>query len=102
MRSKTPYEVWSVIRDINSWLFQFKAGGIVSIEIGGMNGIDPLLTAAVLALPVVDADLMGRAFPELQVWSNFGLNYFTGVAGEAISQSMAIQTILVRLLVYIY
>ena len=50
----------------------------MSIEIGGMNGIDPLLTAAVLELPVVDADLMGRAFPELQVCSNFGLNNFTG------------------------
>jgi DUF917 family protein len=48
-------------------IFQFKTSGLVSIEIGGMNGIDPLLTAAELGIPVIDADLMGRAFPELQV-----------------------------------
>jgi DUF917 family protein len=35
-----------------------------------MNGIEPLLAAASLGLPVIDADLMGRAFPELQVSIN--------------------------------
>lgn len=36
-------------------------------EVGGGNCLDPLVTGARLGLPVLDADLMGRAFPELQV-----------------------------------
>ena len=33
-------------------------------EIGGGNGVLPLAIAAELGLPLVDADGMGRAFPE--------------------------------------
>ena len=40
-------------------------------EIGGRNGIDPMITAAQLDLPVVDADGMGRAFPEVQMTTFF-------------------------------
>ena len=36
-------------------------------EIGGVNSIVPLCVAAMTGLPVVDADGMGRAFPELQM-----------------------------------
>jgi hypothetical protein len=36
-------------------------------EVGGGNGIEPLCIAASLGLPVVDGDLMGRAFPELHM-----------------------------------
>jgi uncharacterized protein len=39
----------------------------VSIEAGGLNSIVPFVTAAELGLPVVDADGMGRAFPEVQM-----------------------------------
>ncbi len=42
---------------------------VMSLEIGGGNAIQPLLVAAVLDLPVVDADCMGRAFPEAQMTS---------------------------------
>ena len=44
---------------------------LVADEIGGSNGIAPMLTAAQLGLPVVDADGMGRAFPETQMTSFF-------------------------------
>src|ERR1700758_1095482 len=37
---------------------------VMSLEIGGGNGIQPLMAAAHLGLPVVDADTMGRAYPE--------------------------------------
>lgn len=37
------------------------------IEAGGVNSLLPLALAASLGLPVVDADGMGRAFPELQM-----------------------------------
>lgn len=36
-------------------------------EIGGVNSIVPLCVGAMTGLPVVDADGMGRAFPELQM-----------------------------------
>ncbi|GAB6876937.1 DUF917 domain-containing protein [Thermaerobacter litoralis] len=36
-------------------------------EIGGANGLVPLIVGALLDLPVIDADPMGRAFPELQM-----------------------------------
>ena len=38
-------------------------------EIGGGNGFQPLLVAATFDLPVVDADAMGRAFPEATMTS---------------------------------
>src|SRR6185369_5317276 len=40
-----------------------KFRAVMSLEIGGGNGIQPLMAAAHLGLPVVDADLMGRAYP---------------------------------------
>lgn len=39
----------------------------VSLEAGGLNSMIPLATAAETALPLIDADGMGRAFPELQM-----------------------------------
>jgi DUF917 family protein len=38
---------------------------LMASEIGGSNGLAPVLWAARLGLPVVDADGMGRAFPEI-------------------------------------
>lgn len=40
---------------------------VVIGEIGGGNALAPLLCARDMGLPVVDADPMGRAFPELQM-----------------------------------
>jgi uncharacterized protein len=37
------------------------------IEVGGVNSMIPLVTAARAGVPIVDADMMGRAFPELQM-----------------------------------
>ena len=38
---------------------------VMSAEIGGSNGVQPLLAAAAMGLPLVDADAMGRAFPDV-------------------------------------
>jgi len=38
---------------------------LMSAEIGGSNGLSPVVWAARAGLPVVDADGMGRAFPEV-------------------------------------
>lgn len=42
---------------------------VMAVEIGGGNAFQPLLVAARTGLPVVDADAMGRAFPEAQMTS---------------------------------
>ena len=42
---------------------------VMSVEIGGGNAIQPFLVGASMDLPVVDADAMGRAFPEAQMTS---------------------------------
>lgn len=44
-------------------LFGRQATALMSIEIGGMNGMEPLYCGAVRGILVVDADGMGRAFP---------------------------------------
>ena len=44
-----------------------KAYATMPIEVGGINSTMPLVVGAYLGLPVVDADGMGRAFPELQM-----------------------------------
>ncbi len=46
---------------------QFDA--VMALEIGGGNGLQPMLVAALTGLPVVDADAMGRAYPEAQMTS---------------------------------
>ena len=44
-----------------------KITATMPIEAGGVNSLLPLALAAQTGLPVVDADGMGRAFPELQM-----------------------------------
>jgi len=43
--------------------------GVIAIEVGGVNGIVVFVAAAELGLPVVDADLQGRALPRLDQMS---------------------------------
>lgn len=42
---------------------------LMPAEIGGANAFTPIWAAAMLGLPILDADLIGRAFPELQMSS---------------------------------
>jgi len=44
-----------------------EAYATMSIEAGGLNSTVPIAVAAELGLPLVDADGMGRAFPEVQM-----------------------------------
>lgn len=43
------------------------ADAILPVEMGGCNSMVPLAIAALRGLPVINADGMGRAFPELQM-----------------------------------
>lgn len=42
---------------------------VMALEIGGGNGLQAPLVAALTGLPVIDADAMGRAYPEAQMTS---------------------------------
>ncbi|HUC11152.1 MAG TPA: DUF917 domain-containing protein [Stellaceae bacterium] len=55
--------------EIQQELLGAKFAAVMSLEVGGGNGIQPLMAAAHLGLPVVDADTMGRAYPEAQMTS---------------------------------
>ncbi len=44
-----------------------KATATMSCEAGGLNSTTPFVVAAELGIPLVDADMMGRAYPELQM-----------------------------------
>ncbi|WP_327090155.1 DUF917 domain-containing protein [Nonomuraea sp. NBC_01738] len=52
-------------------LFGRRPAAIMSSEIGGANGVAPVAWAAQLGLPLLDADGMGRAFPEVQMVSMY-------------------------------
>ena len=61
-------EFLSMFSEIEKY-FGKKPKAIMPAEIGGSNGFVPLIVAGILGLPILDADLMGRAFPELQMIS---------------------------------
>jgi uncharacterized protein len=44
-----------------------KVFATLSIEAGGVNSMIPMAVAAALRIPIIDADGMSRAFPELQM-----------------------------------
>jgi DUF917 family protein len=46
-----------------------KFDALFCIEAGGLNSVIPFIAGAELDLPIIDADAMGRAFPELQMVS---------------------------------
>ena len=59
-------EAMQSLRRLEEYLGR-KAHATMPIEVGGINSTIPLVVGARLGLPVVDADGMGRAFPELQM-----------------------------------
>jgi DUF917 family protein len=48
-----------------------KIDAIICAEVGGANSMEPLVAGALTGKPVLDADGMGRAFPELQMSTHF-------------------------------
>lgn len=57
-----------VIRRMEKYLGR-NIDAILPVEIGGVNSMLPIMAAARTGLPLVDADGMGRAFPEIQMVS---------------------------------
>ncbi len=67
---------------------------VMPIEIGGGNGLAPLVGAAQLGIPIVDADGMGRAFPESQmaIFNIRGLSACPSVLTAACGSLSVIET----------
>ncbi len=67
-RLKDPQAIHRAVRMMEEYLaLRFRA--VMAVEIGGSNGLAPFMAAALLDIPVVDADAMGRAYPEAQMTS---------------------------------
>jgi DUF917 family protein len=68
MLEKTPKgtEIVTAFEAIQAYLGR-RAVATMSCEAGGLNSTTPFVVAAELGIPVVDADMMGRAYPELQM-----------------------------------
>src|ERR671937_2110751 len=67
-RLTDPRTIERAVRMMEDYLGRrFRA--VMSLEIGGGNSIQPFMAAAMLDLPVIDGDCMGRAFPEAQMTS---------------------------------
>lgn len=61
-------ELERVVRALETRLGQ-EAVALMSVEAGGINSTIPIVAAAELGLPLLDADGMGRAFPEIPMCS---------------------------------
>lgn len=68
MLEKTPRgtEIVTAFEAIQEYLGR-KATATMSCEVGGLNSTTPFIVAAELGIPLVDADMMGRAYPEIQM-----------------------------------
>jgi uncharacterized protein len=63
---------------------------VIPCEIGGGNSIEPMIAAGLSGLPIIDADGMGRAFPELQMVSYFIYIYGVSPSPAALPTRKAI------------
>ncbi len=59
-------EFTSCVRALASYLGK-EPVAMMPVEVGGMNTLVPLAVAAELNLPVIDADTMRRAFPQIEM-----------------------------------
>ncbi|GGZ02987.1 DUF917 domain-containing protein [Streptomyces poonensis] len=59
-------ELLAALRAVEELLGR-RATHTVSLEAGGLNSMTPFVAAAEAGVPLIDADGMGRAFPELQM-----------------------------------
>lgn len=66
-----------------------------SVEAGGANSMFPFVLAAMRRIPVIDADLMGRAFPNMEM-TTLGINGVPGtptVMADAHGNTVTVRTI---------
>ena len=68
---------------------------VFSAEIGGANSIVPVSVAAALNLPLIDADGMGRAYPEIPLvtWTLHGISATPMAMADEKGNSLILETI---------
>ena len=68
---------------------------LMPLEMGGLNGVLPVAWSATMGLPMVDGDLMGRAFPELQMCTPhlYGIPAWPGVVVDERLQTLLFEPI---------
>lgn len=59
---------------------------VMPLEIGGLNSTEPLALSGDLGSFCLDADLMGRAFPELQVNISIIIKFKNGIVNQKITR----------------
>lgn len=59
-------EIPDSIRALMKYMGLKDVTGVISDEIGGGNGVQPMITAAEMGKKVLDGDLMGRAYPNVR------------------------------------
>lgn len=86
-------EIFDVIAAIEK-SFGRPIDALMPAEIGGANAFAPLLVAGELNLPIIDADCIGRAFPQLQMNScNLaGVNPWPAFLADGLGNTVTIET----------
>jgi DUF917 family protein len=71
-----------------------KTDAILPIEIGGVNSMLPIMAAARSGLPLINADGMGRAFPEIQMvsFNIYGVSCTPLVVSDDHLNSLVVET----------
>ena len=72
-----------------------RTDAIIAFEAGGMNALIPFCAAAERGLPVLDADGMGRAFPEIQMesFSIYGVSATPLALASELGDTMILQKV---------
>lgn len=60
---------FSILLEVLEKTIGKKVTAVMPFEIGGGNAFTPMMIAPILDIPILDADTMGRAFPEAQMCS---------------------------------
>ncbi|KAJ6233215.1 hydantoinase [Anaeramoeba flamelloides] len=61
----------NVVKTMQKYSKTGKIEYVMPIECGGLNSLEPMIAAANLDIPIIDADFMQRAFPKVQMCSPF-------------------------------
>jgi len=83
----------SVVRRVIEQRLGTPLKAFLPLEMGGLNGVLPVAWAVNAGLPLIDGDLMGRAFPELQMCTPHlhGISASPAVVVDERSQAVQIE-----------
>ncbi|XP_014678133.1 PREDICTED: uncharacterized protein LOC106817941 isoform X1 [Priapulus caudatus] len=71
-----------------------KVTAVMAAEMGGVNSFEPVIVGAIMDLPILDADGMGRAFPEIQMFTPF--MYRDEYAPSCLSDERGIREVVIQ------